>query len=85
MFVWESFFKNIGISLATLKLVGTIPDDKEVWNKVAKGTDITPLRILSVFTGRLYWPVALPGFILEIWVSISTEVTGNKKNYLRDF
>ena len=68
----------MGITFATLKLVGTIPDDKEVLNKVARGTDITLLRFLSIFAGRLYGPVAFAEFKLEIWVSISAGVTGNK-------
>ena len=67
-----------GITFATLNLEGTIPVDKEVLNKVARGTDITLLRILSIFTGILYGPVALSDFRLLISFSISTEVTGNK-------
>ena len=52
----------MGIAFATLNLEGTIPVDKEVLNKVARGTDITLLRILGIFTGILYWPAALSDF-----------------------
>ena len=46
-------FENLFYELE-LHLEGTIPVDKEVSNKVARGTDITLLRILSIFTGILY-------------------------------
>ena len=48
----------MGITFATFMLIGTIPDDKEVLNKVLRGTDITLLRILSIFAGRLNGPAA---------------------------
>ena len=59
-------------------LIGTIPDDKEVLNKVLRGTDITLLRISSIFAGRLNGPAAFAEFKLETWVSISAGVIGNK-------
>ena len=67
----------MGITFATLNLEGTIPVDKEVLNKVARGTDITLLRILSIFISILYGPVTLSDFRLLISFSISIGVTGN--------
>ena len=46
-------FENLFYELE-LHLEGTIPVDKEVSNKVARGTELTLLRILSIFTGILY-------------------------------
>jgi len=51
-------------------LIGTIPGDKEVLNKVVRGTDVTLLRILSTSAGRLNGPAAFAEFVLEIWVLI---------------
>ena len=68
----------MGIPFATLNLEGTIPVDKEVLNKFARGADMTLLRILSIFTGILYKPVAFSDFRLVISFSVSTGVTGNK-------
>ena len=67
----------MGITFATLNLEGTIPVDKEVLNKVARGADITLLRILSIFISILYGPVTLSDFRLLISFSISIGVTGN--------
>ena len=39
-----------GNYVCNFNLEGTIPVDKEVLNKVARGTNITLLRILSIFT-----------------------------------
>ena len=34
---------------------GTTPDETDVLNKLANGTDTTLLMILRIFTGRLYF------------------------------
>ena len=74
----------MGIAFATLNLEGTIPVDKEVLKEVARGTDITLLRILSIFTGILYGPVALSDFRWLISFSIWIGVTGNIQKFLHE-
>ena len=51
-----------GNYICNFNFEGTIPVDEEVLKKVARGTDITLLRILSIFTGILYGPVTLSDF-----------------------
>ena len=63
---------------ATLNFSGTTPDEIEVLNKQANGTDITFLIILRIFTGRLYGPADLPGFKFEISISTSEGVIANR-------
>ena len=46
-------FLNIGITLATLKLVGTTPVEKEILKIIVRGLDITCLIILRMLTGKL--------------------------------
>ena len=65
----------MGITFANLNLEGTSPVDKEVLNKVARGTDMALLRILSIFTSILSGPVDLR---LLISFLISTGFTGNE-------
>ena len=68
----------MGIAFATLNLERTIPVDKEVLNKFARGADMTLWRILSILSGILYGPVVFSDFRLLISFSVSTGVTGNK-------
>lgn len=71
LFLWTR------ILFADLNFSGTTPDEIEILNKLANGTDKTFVTILRIFTGRLYGPTDLPGFKFEIWVSTSERVIGN--------
>jgi len=50
--VYEPFL-NTGITLAILKLLGTIPDEKEALNNISNGLDITCFISFSAVTGML--------------------------------
>ena len=65
-------FLNTEITLGILKLLGTMPVEKEVLNKTSRGLDMTVLRIRNIETGILKGPVASPLFNLNIYFSISS-------------
>ena len=50
------------IAFATLNLEGTIPVDKDVLNKVARGADMTLLRILKYIHRCTVWVSGLLRF-----------------------
>ena len=72
-------FLYIGITFATLKLLGTIPVSKERLNKISEGLTITLFNVCNAFIGILKGPEALPGFNFEISSSISHSLIGERK------
>ena len=72
-------FLNTGITLATLKLLGTIPNEKEALNNISNGLDITCFISFSAVIGMLEGPQALPALRLAISISICVAVTGKIK------
>jgi len=62
-----------------LKLLGTIPDEKEALNNISNGLDITCFISSSAVIGMLEGSQALPALRLAISISISVAVTGKIK------
>ena len=62
-----------------MKLLGTIPDEKEALNNISNGLDITCFISSSAVIGMLEGPQALPALRLAISISISVAVTGKIK------
>ena len=67
-------FLNTGITLASLRLLGTMPVEMEVLKRISNGLEITLLIIFNIETNILKGPVALS--FLRISFSISIAVVG---------
>ena len=77
--VCDPFLKT-GITLATLKLSGTIPVAKELLNKSSNGFEIGFFNIFSSLVGILFGPLALLEFNELMTSSSWSAVVGRDNN-----
>lgn len=70
-------FLNTGMTLASLKSQGTIPDANEALKMNSSGFETTFCISVKILTGMLEGPTALSDFNLQISVSISLDEVGD--------
>lgn len=82
MQLWHPALNN-GIILANFNLLGTIPVLNGQLYNISSGLHKLLRKAFDNFTGILYGPVDLEVFrLFGLFISISSLLTGDKKNYL---
>ena len=72
-------FLKIGMTFASLQLLGTIPVSNEALKMNSGGSETTLFNDFKIYTGRLEGPTAFPDFKLPITVSIFLVEVGDTK------